>query len=344
MPTTSVRGVSADVAGVTTGAVDLAEAPDLEEVVIGRYRLRQVIGRGGSSVVYRAINDHRAALPRIVAVKVALAERAADPDFRRQFHEQRRVSAVVDHPSVLSIVDSGDDRGRPYLVMPHIQGADLAHRLTAQAMTVGRVLVLLRQVADGLDAMHQAGVLHLDVKPANVLVGRPVLWDPAETASEHAALSDHNALSDHAALPHHAEPPERRGILGEARAFLADLGLCRFLADKPPRDSPDFVGSPRYSSPEHLRGRAVRPSSDVYSLACMLFACLAGHPPYVGDVPAVVTGHLSGRVPSLAALTALPRCLDRVIQRGMHPDPASRYGTCGELVTRARLAIVDGPV
>jgi serine/threonine-protein kinase len=74
----------------------------------------------------------------------------------------------------------------------------------------------------------------------------------------------------------------------------------------------------------------------------MLFACLAGHPPYVGDVPAVVTGHLSGRVPSLSALTALPRCLDRVIRRGMHPDPASRFATCGELVTDARLAIVDG--
>ena len=77
-------------------------------------------------------------------------------------------------------------------------------------------------------------------------------------------------------------------------------------------------------------------------MACMLFACLAGHPPYVGDVPAVVTGHLSGRVPSLADLTALPRCLDRVVRRGMHPDPASRFGSCRELITRARLAILDG--
>ena len=81
------------------------------------------------------------------------------------------MSAVVDHPSVLPVVDAGEDRGRPYLVMPHIDGADLSRQLTAQAMTVGRVLVLLRQVAEGLDAMHRAGVLHLDVKPANVLVG-----------------------------------------------------------------------------------------------------------------------------------------------------------------------------
>jgi serine/threonine protein kinase len=288
---------------------------DLEEEVIGRYRLRQVIGRGGSSVVYRAINEHLVALPRVVAVKVALRDRATDADFRRQFHEQRRVSAAVDHPSVLPVVDSGDDHGRPYLVMPHIEGADLAHQLTAHALTVGRVLVLLRQVADGLDAMHRAGVLHLDVKPANVLVGRPVLVD--------------------AAGPDGGRPVE-------SRAFLTDLGLCRFLADAPRGYSPDFIGSPRYASPEHLRGRDVRSSSDVYSLACMLFACLAGRPPYVGDVPAVVTGHLSGRVPSLSAVTALPRCLDRVIRRGMHPDPASRFGSCAELVTGARLAIVDG--
>ena len=132
------------------------------------------------------------------------------------------------------------------------------------------------------------------------------------------------------------------GRPAESRAFLTDLGLCRFLADAPRGYSPDFVGSPRYASPEHLRGREVRSSSDVYSLACMLFACLAGHPPYVGDVPSVVTGHLSGRVPSLSALTGLPRCLDRVIRRGMHPDPASRFATCGELVTGARLAIIDG--
>jgi serine/threonine protein kinase len=310
-----VRGVSAPLAAVSTAT-------------IGRYRLREVIGRGGSSVVYRAINDHAEALPRVVAVKVALDERAADPDFRRQFHEQRRVSAAVDHPSVLPVVDSGTDRGRPYLVMPHIDGGDLAHQLTGQALTVGRVLVLLRQVADGLDAMHRAGVLHLDVKPANVLVGRAVVRTPGDqTPGDQAG---------------HCEPPAEAERGRDARAFLADLGLCRFLADAPRRHSPDFVGSPRYSSPEHLQGRAVRASADVYSLACVLFASLAGRPPYVGEVPAVVTGHLSGRVPSLAGLTGLPRCLDRVIRRAMHPDPGSRYASCADLVTGARLAILDG--
>jgi serine/threonine-protein kinase len=77
-------------------------------------------------------------------------------------------------------------------------------------------------------------------------------------------------------------------------------------------------------------------------MTCMLFSSLAGRPPYTGDIPAVVTGHLSGLVPSLSALTSLPRRLDGVIRRGMHPDPASRFSTCAALITAARLAILDG--
>jgi len=275
---------------------------------IGPYRLQQVIGRGGSGVVYRAGNDHFPQLPPVVAVKVAHDGRSAGVEFRRQFAAHSRVSALVHHPGVLRLVDGGVDRGRPYLVMPHIDGADLARRLTAGAPSLGRMLVLLRQVADALDAMHSQGVLHLDVKPSNVLVGRPVRPPGGPTAE---------------------------------RAFLADLGVCRFLSDRPGPFSTDFVGSPRYASPEHLRGRAVRPAADVYSLTCVLYAALGGQPPYNGDIPAVVTGHLSGRVPSLSALTSLPRRLDRVIRRGMHPDPGSRFASCRELISAARSAILD---
>ena len=287
---------------------------------IGRYRLREVIGRGGSSVVYRAecAAERDAGLPPVVAVKLAIDERCRDPEFRRQFREHSRASAAVRHPSVLPVLDTGDDSGRPYLVLPHIEGTDLSRRIAAHVLTVGQVLGVLRQVAEGLDAMHRGGILHLDVKPANVLVGR------ISTGEE---TGDTDAVG-----------------AGPVRAYLTDLGLCRFLADQPARPVPsgDFVGSPRYAAPEHLRGRTVRPSSDVYSLACVLFACLAGRPPYVGELPSVVTGHLSGRVPSLSALTGLPRCLDRVIRRAMHPDPGSRYGSCADLVTGARLAILDG--
>lgn len=289
-------------------------------------------------MVYRALNAESSVVPTVVALKIAVDERCREPEFCRQFHEQARVSATVDHPCVLPVVDSGDHEGRPYLVMPHIVGADLSRQLTRQALTVGRVLLLLRQVAEGLDAMHRAGVLHLDVKPANVLVGRMYVddFEPDVDGPDFSELDVVDRVGESWVVRNQQE-----------RAYLTDLGLCRYLADGSlrggeSRDTPDFVGSPRYASPEHLRGRAVRASADVYSMTCLLFSSLAGRPPYTGDIPAVVTGHLSGPVPSLSALTSLPRRLDGVIRRGMHPDPASRYSTCAALITAARLAILDG--
>jgi len=298
--TVSVRGVSGDVAGER----------------IGRYRLCEVIGRGGSSVVYRALNDHRAALPRVVAVKVAMHERCADDGFRRAFLNQSRVSAAVSHPNVLPVLDAGEDGGLPFLVMPHVSGVDLARQIAAHALTVGRVLALLGQVASGLDALHRCGLLHLDVKPANVLVGVLV-----GRAGQHDS----------------AGVPARPSFL--ERVFLADLGMCRFWAEPSAAPADDFVGSPRYASPEHLRGGQVRAAADVYSLTCVLFACLAGRPPYVGDLPTVVSGHLAGRMPSLVALTALPRQLDAVVRRGLHPDPRARFRTAGDLIASASEAL-----
>ncbi|MGS0685979.1 serine/threonine-protein kinase [Nakamurella sp. GG22] len=300
---------------------DAAERRAVREPVrggwIGRYRLGQIIGRGGTSVVYRAEPDPAGPVDpdrsAAVAVKVAHADRSADAAFRRQFLDQARAAVLVDHPGVLPVVDSGQDGDQPFVVMPHVRGDDLARRLQARSLPLGRVLTLLREVADALDAMHAKGVLHLDVKPSNVLVGRHTS-DPA---------ADGNGAVD--------------------RAFLTDLGLCRFLADGPVPGAADFVGSPRYASPEHLRGRAVRASSDVYSLSCVLFAALAGRPPYIGDIPAVVTGHLSGMVPSVSALAGVPRRLDRVIRRGMHPDPGSRFAVCRDLLNSAMAALDPTP-
>ena len=137
--TVTVRDVSAEPA-VTSN--DAAERPAVSEPGrdrrIGRYRLGQIIGRGGTSVVYRAESDPTGAPPgdprefdgpAAVAVKVAHAERSADDVFRRQFLDQALVAALVDHPGVLPVVDSGQDGDQPYVVMPHVRGNDLARRL-----------------------------------------------------------------------------------------------------------------------------------------------------------------------------------------------------------------------
>jgi serine/threonine protein kinase len=269
---------------------------------VGRYRLGAVIGRGGSSVVHRAVVRVRPAVA--VAVKIARNEPGAD--VRRSFVDQERRSDAIRHPSVLPVLDAGDGGGRPYLVMPLVEGSDLSRALAAHSLTVGRMLVALRQIAAGLDALHRSGLLHLDVKPANVLLGRVAGQDDAGH-----------------------------------RAYLADLGLCR-SRDQGGRGETGggFSGSPRYASPEQLDGRSVCGAADVYSLTCLLYACLAGHPPFVGDMADVLEGHHSGRPPSLAGLTGLPASIDAVIARGLAPDPADRHGSCGQLVSDAGAVLI----
>ena len=153
--------------------------------------------------------------------------------------------------------------------------------------------------------LHDRGLVHLDVKPANVLITRT-----RESAGEHV--------------------------------YLADFGLTRRGAGGHRTAGGDFLGSPSYASPEHLRGAGIGPASDEYSMTCMLFAALAGRPPYVGDVRTVVTGHLSGVVPSLSALADVPPALDRVIARGLAGDPSLRYQSISDLLTAVRRAIADG--
>ena len=241
--------------------------------------------------------------------------------------------------------------------MPHVRGVDLARQIAAHALTVGRVLALLGQVASGLDALHRCGLLHLDVKPANVLVGSgagsaPRCVDARGRGTVGAGVPGRPGMcrfwAERSSGAGHGSAGRRVGRLpaGPCRSgwcWLGRVGRCgrerwsgrcrRMRVDRdgdggigwadcrPDRRSEsaghagrdavadDFVGSPRYASPEHLRGRSPA-AADVYSLTCVLFACLAGRPPYVGDLPTVVSGHLAGRVPSLAALTALPRQLD----------------------------------
>lgn len=270
---------------------------DLTGRRLGNYRIDGVLGKGGMSVMYRA-TDVR--LGRKVALKVISEHLGADAEFRERFVDEARNTSAIDHANVVPLYDFGEIDGMHYIAMRLVDGADLASLITGGPITPDRTLRLLDQVADALDSLHNRGLVHLDVKPANVLV------TSRESAREHV--------------------------------YVADFGLTRRGATGHRTRGGDFLGSPTYAAPEHLRGEPLDGRTDQYALACVLFACLTGSPPFSGDVPAVIKGHLAGDPPRVSQLAGLPSAIDDVIRKGMAKNPSERYDSCGELISAARKA------
>lgn len=276
---------------------------DLTGRRLGHYQVERVIGRGGMSVLYRA-TDVR--LGRKVALKVMAERLGGDPEFRERFADEARNTSAIDHSHVVPLYEFGETGGLLYIAMRYVEGPDLASLIKDGPLAPARALALLSQVGDALDSVHSRGLVHLDVKPANVLV----------TSRESA---------------------------GVEHAYLADFGLTRRGATGHRTSSGDFLGSPTYAAPEHLRGEPVDPRTDQYALTCVLFACLTGRAPFRGTVSEVIQGHLGGDVPAASALAAVPRAVDDVVRRGMSRVPTARYSSCRELVAAARASLIDWP-
>lgn len=274
-------------------------AGDLTGRRLGHYRITGVLGEGGMSVLYRATDTR---LGRNVALKVIGEHLGADAEFRQRFVDEARNTAAIDHPNIVPVFDFGELDGLHYIAMRLVDGSDLAGIIAAGPIEPRRALGLLEQVADALDALHRRGLVHLDIKPANVLVAR------------------RQALREH--------------------VYVADFGLTRRGATGHRTRGGDFLGSPTYAAPEHLRGEALDGRADQYALACVLYACLAGRPPFGGDVSTVIKGHLHGE-PTWAStvVPALPRAVDHVLARGMAKNPGDRYAGCVELIEAARTVL-----
>ena len=271
---------------------------DLTGRRIGHYRIDAVLGRGGMSVMYRA-TDVR--LGRKVALKVMGENLTGDAEFRERFVDEARNTSAIDHPNVVPLYDFGEVDGLLYIAMRLVDGADLASLIKDGPMAPARAFALLGQVAEALDMLHGRGLVHLDVKPANVLVTNK------ESSSEHV--------------------------------YLADFGLTRRGATGHRTRSGDFLGSPTYAAPEHLRGQPVDGRTDEYALACVLFACLTGRPPFQGQVPDVISGHLNKEVPAVSDLVDMPAGIDEVVRRGMAKEPDHRYPDCRGLINAARAVL-----
>jgi ABC-type branched-subunit amino acid transport system substrate-binding protein/DNA-binding beta-propeller fold protein YncE/predicted Ser/Thr protein kinase len=255
------------------------------------YRIEDEIGRGGMGVVYRA-TDLR--LERPVALKLIAPELAADEDFRERFLRESRIAASLGHPHVLPVHAAGEEDGQLFLAMRYVEGEDLKTLLAREKkLDAERALRICRQVAEALDAAHRRGLVHRDVKPANVLLDE------------------------------------------EGEAYLADFGLTKQAGGASTKTG-QIVGTLDYLAPEQIRGEEVDGRSDQYALACLLYECLAGKPPFRRQTEAqTLWAHMHEDPQSLQAYPVL----DPVFGRGLAKDKAERFPTCVDLVDSAREAL-----
>jgi hypothetical protein len=267
------------------------------------YRIEYVLGRGGMSVVYLA---HDLRLNRKVALKLLASELAEDEGFRVRFLRESQLAASLDHPNVVPVYEAGEVDGLLYIAMRYVPGTDLKALLRAEgALAPERALVLVGQVASALDAAHERGLVHRDVKPSNVLLtGRP----------------------------------------GKEHCYLADFGLSTSASDRSVADAKQIVGTIDYVAPEQIRDAQVDGRADVYSLACLLYECLVGEVPFArsSDV-AVIYAHLEEPAPKASERApTLPAAMDAVLEQGTAKLPDERWPTCAALIEAARSALGDG--
>jgi ABC-type branched-subunit amino acid transport system substrate-binding protein/DNA-binding beta-propeller fold protein YncE len=251
------------------------------------YRVESLIGRGGMGVVYRATD---LSLQRPVALKLIAPELAHDERFRRRFLKEPRLAASLDHPSVIPIYEAGERDGQLYLAMRYVQGSDLKTVLERERrLGPEQALGILTQIAGALDAAHRRGLVHRDVKPANILLDE----------DEHAYLTDF-------------------GITKQGGGASTDTG--------------EAAGTLDYLAPEQIRGEPVDARSDEYALACVLYECLAGAPPFRRQTQAEsLWAHLQEPPAPLPGYPAL----DPVLGKALAKEKDDRYRSCDELTEAA---------
>jgi serine/threonine protein kinase len=265
----------------------------------GRYRLVELLGRGGMGEVWRA---HDSETDRIVAIKLLPAFLSGDEEFKHRFRREAHAAARLNDPHVIPIHHYGEIDGQLYVDMRLIEGRDLQTVLADGPLNPERAVRIVEQIARALQAAHKVGLIHRDIKPSNVLLD------------------------------------------ADDFAYLIDFGIARAIDETRMTKSGNTIGTFQYMAPERLDTTAGEDArADIYSLACVLYEALTGHPPFPGDSMAhLVNAHLNSPPPRPS--TTQPNMslqVDNVIATGMAKDPKRRYATPIDLADAARNAITD---
>ncbi|MEV6279924.1 serine/threonine-protein kinase [Nocardia sp. NPDC051832] len=274
--------------------------------VFAGYRICRVLGTGGMGTVYVAEHPR---LPRLDALKVLAVQYGAEPAFRARFEREAELVAALEHPNIVAVRDRGVEHGQPWLSMRFVDGIDAGELIRRYPAGVPPAIAvhIIAEVARGLDAAHRAGMLHRDVKPANILLEqRPGLPD---------------------------------------RVYLTDFGIARVATDATAlTEEGEVLATLAYAAPEQLVAGELDHQTDVYALGCTLYELLTGTKPYPRpSTVAVLHAHLFDPPPSATARNpALPAAIDAVIARALAKERDQRLPTCGALAEAAAAAFAGG--
>jgi len=268
---------------------------------LGPYEIVELLGAGGMGEVYKA-QDRR--LGREVAIKVLLPSFASDPDRLRRFEQEAKAVALLNHPGILQIYDTGLHDGMPYLVMELLEGETLRERLESRPIPLRKALDLGQQIARGLAAAHEKGLTHRDLKPENIFI----------TRDDRTKILDFGLAKLHSASPVEAELT----ISGPTAAMETKVGM--------------LLGTVGYMSPEQVNGRPADPRSDIFAFGVILWEMLTGRRPFGGN-SAIEIMHaiLKDDPPEVSSALQLPPSFHRTLQRCLEKDPQARYQSTQDL-------------
>jgi serine/threonine protein kinase len=293
-PKCHTKGSVPDLTVVQKTTVQTVPAQAAQSLKIGVYKIEKEIGSGGMGKVYKAYDEN---LERTVAIKFLGADLVEDKDFIKRFEREAKAMARINHSNVTQIYGIGEEQGVPYFVMEYIEGESLDKIFDKTSLPLNRAIDIILQVAEGLKVAHLKGIIHRDVKPANIFI----------TSSDQIKIGDFGL----------AKTKEEHKT-GEAS--LTGVGTA--------------LGTPHYISPEQAVGEAVDFRADIYSLGVTFFRMLTGRVPYNAATPmSVIVKHINDPIPDIKQiLPSLPEQIAVIIKKMMAKKPEGRHQSYNELI------------